>query len=217
MKPFPFLRVWCDPVARSGPQCMAVDELLLQGLEEEPVLRFYDWEGAWVSVGYFGDLEAAQECFGESVSLVRRWTGGGVVDHRDDITYSLMIPRDHAVAKKRGAESYALIHGVVAEALRACGVEARLIAVDGEGDSAQCFEKPVAWDVVDAAGNKLAGAGQRRTRWGLLHQGSVQLAGEKRAAFRAALAEGLAEEGASWSPEPSLISQAEKLAGEKYS
>ena len=79
MKPFPVLRVWCDPVARSGPECMAVDELLLQGLDEEPVLRFYDWDGAWVSVGYFGDLEAAREVFGESVSLVRRWTGGGVV------------------------------------------------------------------------------------------------------------------------------------------
>ena len=217
MKPFPVLRVWCDPVARSGPECMAVDELLLQGLDEEPVLRFYDWDGAWVSVGYFGDLEAAREVFGESVSLVRRWTGGGVVDHRDDITYSLMIPRDHAVAKQRGVESYAAIHAAVVEALGACGVEAHLIAVDGEGDSAQCFEKPVAWDVVDAAGNKLAGAGQRRTRWGLLHQGSVQLDGEKRAAFRTALSESLAEEGVSWSPEATLISQTAKLADEKYS
>jgi len=217
MKPFPVLRGWCDPVARSGPECMAVDELLLQGLAEDPVLRFYDWEGAWVSVGYFGDLEAAQEVFGESVSLVRRWTGGGVVDHRDDMTYSLMIPRGHAVAKTRGAESYAAIHAAVVEALRACGVEARLIAVDGEGDSAQCFEKPVAWDVVDATGNKLAGAGQRRTRWGLLHQGSVQLAGEKVAAFRTGFSEALAEQITPWSPEASLISQTAKLAGEKYS
>jgi lipoate-protein ligase A len=216
MKTFPVLRVWCDPVARSGPECMAVDELLLQGLDEEPVLRFYDWEGAWVSVGYFGDLEAAREVFGESVSLVRRWTGGGVVDHRDDMTYSLMIPRDHAVAKQRGVESYAAIHAAVVEALGACGAEAHLIAVDGEGDSAQCFEKPVAWDVVDAAGNKLAGAGQRRTRWGLLHQGSVQLAGGAEEGFRKALSEALAEKVLPWSPETSVLSQAADLAEEKY-
>jgi lipoate-protein ligase A len=216
MKTFAVLRVWCDPVARSGPECMAVDELLLQGLDEEPVLRFYDWEGAWVSVGYFGDLEAAREVFGESVSLVRRWTGGGVVDHRDDITYSLMIPRDHAVAKQRGVESYAAIHAAVVEALGACGVEAHLIAVDGEGDSAQCFEKPVAWDVVDAAGNKLAGAGQRRTRWGLLHQGSVQLDGGAEEGFRKAFSEALAEKVLPWSPETSVLSQAADLAEEKY-
>jgi len=36
-----------------------------------------------------------------------------------------------------------------------------------------CFQNPVAHDVVDATGHKIAGAGQRRNRTGMLHQGSV--------------------------------------------
>ena len=37
-----------------------------------------------------------------------------------------------------------------------------------------CFEKPVAWDLLGENGEKIAGAGQRRSRYGVLHQGSVQ-------------------------------------------
>ena len=37
-----------------------------------------------------------------------------------------------------------------------------------------CFQQPVRYDLVDELGNKLAGAGQRRGKQGLLHQGSVQ-------------------------------------------
>ena len=50
-----------------------------------------------------------------------------------------------------------------------------MIDEDAEADSPACFEKPVAFDIVDGSGRKLAGAGQRRSRRGLLHQGSVIL------------------------------------------
>jgi lipoate-protein ligase A len=50
-------------------------------------------------------------------------------------------------------------------------------------DWVACFEKPVAWDLVDRQGRKLAGAGQRRTRRGLLHQGSVVVPGAPRSLF----------------------------------
>ena len=100
-------------------------------------------------------------------------TGGGVVDHRQDQTYSLIIPRGHPLAEARGAESYRIIHEAVAQALTTAGTPARLVSEDGAGDSAACFKRPVAWDVVGEDGRKLAGGGQKRTRAGLLHQGSV--------------------------------------------
>ena len=43
-----------------------------------------------------------------------------------------------------------------------------------------CFENPVEFDVMDAAGEKIAGAAQRRGKLGLLHQGSVATAGDSR-------------------------------------
>lgn len=170
---FDALEVWFDEEVRTGPENMAVDEWLLESVSEVPILRIYDWAGDWVSLGYFQSLKVAKEIFGEEPEYVRRWTGGGIVDHRVDVTYTLVMPRELAMARGRGCESYKAIHGAVAECLRKAGMLCELAACDHDGDSAACFEKPVAWDLLGAEGEKIAGAGQRRSRYGTLHQGSV--------------------------------------------
>jgi lipoate-protein ligase A len=68
-----------------------------------------------------------------------------------------------------------MIHGALAEALVAEGIDARLSLGERQTGAALCFHNPVGHDLVDGAGRKLAGAGQRRTKSGLLHQGSVGL------------------------------------------
>ena len=165
------LRLWVDPIERSGPEAMAVDEWLLE-TADEPVLRVYRWLGNWGSVGYFGSLGEAMTAF-PGVRWVRRWTGGGTVDHRTDWTYTVVVPVGDALADRRGADSYRMVHAALASALVAEGIDARL---SGGGDAtgvALCFDNPVSHDLIEPGGRKLAGAGQRRTRHGLLHQGSV--------------------------------------------
>ena len=171
---FDQLKVWRDEVPRSGPENMAVDEWLLDSIGETAVLRLYPWEGDWVSLGYFQSLADAQSLFGSELEYVRRWTGGGVVDHRRDLTYTLAIPRSHELAGRRGNESYCAIHREIARCLGEGGVACDLTPEDSEAKSSACFEKPVAWDLVGENGRKIAGAGQRRSRKGVLHQGSVQ-------------------------------------------
>jgi lipoate-protein ligase A len=150
---------------------MAVDEWLLE-TAELPVLRVYGWQGEWASLGYFGGIAAARAAF-PGVGLVRRWTGGGMVDHRADWTYTIVAPRGEPLAGWRGAESYRRIHNALAETLVSEGVEARVGGGEGETGAALCFENPVHHDLLGADGRKLAGAGQRRSRSGLLHQGSL--------------------------------------------
>ena len=104
---------------------------------------------------------------------MRRWTGGGIVDHRADWTYTLFVPRGFDLAEARGAESYRVIHAALVAALRAAGIEARLSGEMPPAVGGECFLQPVEHDVLGASGLKLAGAGQRRTIRGLLHQGSV--------------------------------------------
>ncbi len=170
------LDVFHDDTLRTGPQNMAVDQLLLQNCAEQVLIRFYGWSRPEVSFGYFDTLESAQAKFDdETLHFVRRWTGGGVVDHRKDFTYTIVIAKGHAWASLRGAESYRIIHAAVVEMLKSCGVDAELIAEDSQNTSVACFDRPVTHDVIDQTGRKLAGAGQRRTRWGLLHQGSLQV------------------------------------------
>lgn len=165
------LRVWIDPVERSGPEAMAVDEWLLESASS-PVLRVYQWLGNWGSVGYFGALDEALTLIPE-VQWVRRWTGGGTVDHRADWTYSLIAPAKNPLAGLRGADSYRIVHAALAAALAAEGIDARLSGGNDTTGMALCFHNPVSHDLIDQAGCKLAGAGQRRSRHGLLHQGSV--------------------------------------------
>lgn len=170
------LSLWMDDGVRDGPANMAVDEWLLETLKE-PVLRVYRWARNWGSYGYFvPDAEAAESLAG--MKRVRRWTGGGIVDHRSDWTYTLVLPRGETLAEMRGAESYRVIHLALAEALMDGGVECSVSGECGSSPGGECFQKAVEFDLLNDRGSKIAGAGQRRTARGLLHQGSLALAGD---------------------------------------
>jgi len=171
MEVFQTLRLWVDPLQRSGPESMAVDEWLLE-TATAPLLRIYRWQGDWASVGYFGKIAEAQAAI-PCVSWVRRSTGGGIVDHRADWTYTLVVPQAEPLASWRRTEIYRAIHAALADALVAEGIAARLSGGDEETGAALCFENPVNHDLLGPDGRKLSGAGQRRSRQGLLHQGSV--------------------------------------------
>ncbi|MGB6222466.1 lipoyl protein ligase domain-containing protein [Haloferula sp.] len=171
------LSLWMDNEARDGPSNMAIDEWLLKAAEQ-PVLRVYRWQPDWGSYGYFvPDAEAAQSLAG--MKRVRRWTGGGIVDHRNDWTYTLVLPSGEPLAKAKGAASYRVIHEALAEALRTGGRECGCALDRSVSAGGECFKKAVEYDIVDGTGRKIAGAGQRRSLRGLLHQGSVSTEGNE--------------------------------------
>lgn len=185
------LSLWMDDEARDGPANMAIDECLLNEVDQ-PVLRVYQWQPGWGSFGYFvTDAEAAQSLAG--LKRVRRWTGGGIVDHRGDWTYTLVLPRGEPLAQAKGAESYRVIHEALAEALRSGGCDCECAAGRAAAAGGECFKKAVDYDLIDGMGRKIAGAGQRRSLKGLLHQGSVSRSGDEALAkdFGARLAEHL--------------------------
>ncbi|HEX4085740.1 MAG TPA: hypothetical protein VHY22_12570 [Chthoniobacteraceae bacterium] len=157
-----------DPEPHGAALNMAIDEVLLAEVSA-PVLRVYRWERPAVSFGYFEAWAPVRESYAGR-DAVRRWTGGGVVPHGADFTYSLLIPRGLAEAAGR---CYEVIHAALRAALAEAGIHAMPAVADAEKRSRACFENPVTHDVV-IAGRKVAGAAQRRTRAGLLHQGSVQ-------------------------------------------
>ena len=176
MPVFDNLIYWRDTTLRKAAENMAVDQVLMSRVGNDPILRIYDWSEPSVSFGYFHTLQDARFAFPSSkespVDYVRRWTGGGIVDHRIDLTYTLVVPRECGLSHERGASSYRIIHQVLARVLNALGQNVELSDYD-HGDGSVCFNNPVAFDLADTHGVKIAGAGQRRTRHGLLHQGSL--------------------------------------------
>ena len=148
---------------------MAVDEALLREVQA-PVLRLYGWSVPAVSLGYFQPAVLAPT----GRPFVRRYTGGGLVDHAHDLTYTVVLPRAHEWMQLSAPESYEQIHLGVQAALAACGIVSELTPCASAAESEACFQKPVRFDIV-AEDAKLSGAAQRRTREGMLHQGSILL------------------------------------------
>lgn len=165
--------LWCDPLLRSGYENMAADECLSG--RPESWLRVYGWKHPSVSYGYFDSEEEAARLFpGEGIRYIRRWTGGGIVDHRTGYTYTLTLPAVEGCMYPPADRLYRWIHGALAQVLAAVGVPCSLLEEDAPDGGRACWASPVASDIVDQSGRKLAGAGQRRYRGAVLHQGLIQ-------------------------------------------
>lgn len=208
---FAELAVWVDPVPRHGPEQMACDEALLQ-VAEVPILRVFRWAASWVSFGYFGSWRDATAAH-PNLPACRRWTGGGVVIHDNDFTFALAAPRSEAWSRLRPEESYRVLHFATTEALSAVGIDASVF--DGRSDGgAECFAGPARFDVM-RGGTKIAGGAQRRTKRGLLHQGSIQDTGLD-AGFVEVLAAHLATKCEAWGAPDGFENSVSALAREKY-
>ena len=168
---FDELLVYDDSEARAAALNMAVDEALLESAVA-PTLRFYRWRGPALSFGYFGSYADVADQSGHR-EIVRRWTGGGVVPHGADLTYSVIIPARHPFFALSSLPIYSHLHQAISVAFKAIGVQATLADSVSPKISENCFANAVRADVI-SQGRKIAGAAHRRTRAGLLHQGSIQ-------------------------------------------
>jgi lipoate-protein ligase A len=176
---FTDLTVCHDENPHSAAMNMAIDEALLESATI-PTIRFYRWHSPALSFGYFGRFSDVA-IYAAERDLVRRWTGGGIVLHGDDLTYSVMIPASDPAFSESSIWIYEKIHRALAEALNGVGERAVLAGSARCADrtsqrgvaTSNCFTNPVRADVM-MDGQKIAGAAQRRIRRGLLQQGSIQ-------------------------------------------
>ncbi|HEV2803351.1 MAG TPA: hypothetical protein VGW57_00335 [Chthoniobacterales bacterium] len=206
------LHVYDDLEPHPAALNMAIDEALLADLTAA-VLRFYRWRRPSISFGYFGRFAEAAEQLGDR-DIVRRWTGGGVVPHGSDLTYSIIIPASDALFARSSPEIYRTVHEAIRTALEANGLAAELAAEPAPKISDACFANAVRADVM-TAGRKIAGAAHRRTRAGLLHQGSIQLP-DLPERFRTDLAHALCQRSESSVLSDRTFTDAEQIAAAKY-
>ena len=163
---------------------MATDFLLLQRYpRSDAVFRHYGWRAPAFTFGYSQKIGFIREQLppGGTFDLCRRPTGGGLVDHRDDWTYTVILPRGHPLEEACATQSYRAVHEALTGAFVALGVAAVLkptvdpAPADAPGGPAGvCFQRAELYDVVHGrTGAKIAGGAQKRNKRGLLFQGSV--------------------------------------------
>ena len=163
-----------DSGANTPAYNMALDEALLESIADigHPVLRFYDWAKPCATFGYSQEF-AAIEAATNLRPLIRRPTGGGLVPHGNDWTYSLTFPPTHEWAQFAATESYRRVHALLQTSFAKLGIQTELADCCRRPCPGECFAGHELHDLL-WNGKKIAGAAQRRNRFGLLIQGSVQ-------------------------------------------
>lgn len=153
---------------------MGLDEALLEAMPrlQHPVLRFYGWTEPAASFGYFQRYAEVQQIT-PLRPLIRRPTGGGIVPHNTDWTYSLVFPPQHSWYALTAVESYQRVHNWIQTAFEKLATQTELAPAPSKTRLGQCFVGHEQFDLL-WRGRKIAGAAQRRRRDGLLIQGSVQ-------------------------------------------
>jgi lipoate-protein ligase A len=164
--------------AAHGAFNMGVDEALLaSAIAGIATLRFYRWDGPWLSLGYAQKLDSQRvaACEGAGVGIVRRVSGGRAVLHGCDLTYCVAAPE--AALPEGLLGSYQLVADALIAGLQALGVAAVRTVSPRRATGAtefDCFAAP-AQEEICAMGRKLVGSAQRRMRGGVLQHGSIRL------------------------------------------
>lgn len=167
---------------------MALDEALLDWHskgEIPPIIRFYGWNPATLSIGYFQKVEKEidlEKVLEHQLGFVRRPTGGRGVLHDQELTYSVIVTEEHPDMPKTVTEAYRVISEGILKGFQLLGLDA-YFAVPKTAEerdslknprSAVCFDAP-SWYELVVEGRKVAGSAQTRQKGVILQHGSILL------------------------------------------
>ncbi len=185
---------------------MAVDEVLLKQAAHAGVaaIRLYQWREPTLSLGYFQQYhDRRMHGASRACPVVRRPSGGGAIVHDHELTYSIVLPAAHRLARA-AEELYFVVHTAFIKVLQRALIHFDLGCTLRLRESVSprppgrepflCFERAGGGDVVlkgtgglrhsgavlaetEAAREfKILGSAQRRLRGAILQHGSLLLA-----------------------------------------
>lgn len=175
---------------------MKKDADLLASLSADsgPILHLYEWSRTCLTYGYFTNISKelrTDQLEKLGVGFARRPTGGGVIFHQSDFAFSLLVPSTHFQFSHNTLENYRFVQEdiqTIIYELTSHQVHAELYKPDTTWDASKnfCMVRPTQFDLV-VDNRKIAGAAQRRTQKGFLHQGSIALADTDEELLKSAL------------------------------
>ena len=177
-------RLYISPPA-AGAWNMAVDEAILENVvrgDSPPTLRLYAWNPPCLSLGRSqpfanANITALKK---NGWDILRRATGGRAILHTDELTYSIIAPKDNFHISGSVLESYKYLAKALLTALEDLGAEVEMKKEEkkgGVGFNPVCFETPSAYEIT-VNGKKLIGSAQARQKGGILQHGSLPLTGD---------------------------------------
>ncbi len=164
---------------------MAIDEALLEVYEpsiELPVLRLYGWKPQAFSIGYFQnpkDELNLDRCRSEGINFARRITGGGVIFHKNELTYSIVCSKGDLGFSTFSKEAYRTLCSFIIKAYQNLGLKAEysLQETTRHSNSWFCFSEREKYDIL-VNGKKIGGNAQRRKKEIIFQHGSIPLSSD---------------------------------------
>ncbi|MDD2804659.1 MAG: hypothetical protein PHV33_03830 [Elusimicrobiales bacterium] len=159
---------------------MAADEALCEALPAPYVLRFYNWKAPGVTFGYSQRRKAVGEAVAAAGSaitaIVRRPTGGGIVFHETDLTFSFIFHAPGVYFEP--GKTYERLHRSINAEYARLGVSFDLLNEKTKDYAVNdpvmnCFSKPVDKDIL-YNGKKVLGGALRKLGDYMLYQASFQ-------------------------------------------
>jgi lipoate-protein ligase A len=170
----------------AGPDAMAIDEALLACFDpsvSRPVFRCYGWNPPSFSCGRFQDVATILDlpaCREREIPIVRRVTGGGVLYHSQELTYSLLCSPSALTNAGNVKQTFYYLTSFLIQFYRRLGLSACYASQSPRPDfrlgerTPLCFAGRESCDIL-IAGKKIGGNAQRRTREAIFQHGSIPL------------------------------------------
>jgi len=163
---------------------MALDEKIFDRYMEDgiPVFRAYGWRSASFTYGVSQKPENEidiKRCAQDSVQIAKRMTGGGILLHHNEITYSLVCAKEDIGEPDSVIVSYRKICAFLISFYRSLGLDASF-ALDTEDFKKKCIPHELCsasrekYDIV-INGKKIGGNAQKRKRRAVFQHGSIPL------------------------------------------
>ena len=161
----------------SGFEQMTLDLNLLDKTISKPenilTLRFYHWEGDWLSIGYHQkEIPSHWEKLlnDGAIKIVRRPSGGGAVLHSRGITYALTFKKSFYKFF-----SYEMINSWLIKSFKELGLILKSGNIKKSTITENCFGTSYTSDLVDQGGVKRIGSAQYRKKGAFLQHGEIQI------------------------------------------
>lgn len=164
---------------KTAQENMAIDDALLSSFNngDLPILRLYTWDNSF-TVGISQDFSNYNFCKEFKGNHAKRITGGGVLFHGHDLSYSLVIPVD-LLDGFNIKESYENICKFIINFYKKLNLDAMYAKDNLDVQLAKSEYCQVGFEAYDilANGIKIGGNAQRRTKKAIFQHGSIPVKG----------------------------------------
>jgi lipoate-protein ligase A len=169
----------------TGKNNMLIDNELLEDAiknqEKTPIIRFYGWKPACVSLGRNQSIDNIniEFCKNNNIDIVKRVTGGRALLHDDEITYSFICPFDFLKNGDGVISSYKEISSAIIQGFKNLDIELDFGGKKKiETSHDYCMLLSTGAD-LSYNGKKLIGSAQFRKQNYILQHGSILFSYDK--------------------------------------